>query len=485
MHFVTLFIAALAAMAAPTAMSAPPTLAIIDVTIIPADTDEVLAHRTLTIADGAIVRIEPASEARIANGVPQIDGRGKFLVPGLVDAHAHITTEGAIRTDSDLKSVAARLGGKDNYNKLVLTTFLRAGVTTVVNLGGSEAGDAELLRLRDDIVAGRLLGPRLHVGKRINGPYASVNDAKLAHAPASTCKSPSNASDGACAVGRAKAAGYDFIKPYQFLSRETYTSIVAEAARLGMVTSGHLPELGCGVCVDQAYAFAHPMNNIAHVEELQRYGQQGDLSPSEIERLVNLVIASRVNLTPTLVTSKSIQYQYQMRQVPPVPGQWLRRLDPASASEWQLPNNRYLSEKFRHRDHATEFSATYDFARVLTRQLWKRGVMLTVGTDAPMPGLMYGYSMHQEMIELREIGLSPVEVLRAASVNGHRLIAPHITRGAVRVGQAADLVLLDADPIEDIQNISRITGVVVNGVWLSAAHIDKLLDSYQGSAMAR
>ncbi|MES2128390.1 MAG: amidohydrolase family protein [Pseudomonadota bacterium] len=479
MRIASILFAFLTALTAPPAISKPPTLVITDVTVVPADTDEVLAHRTLTIVDGVIFRIEPANEAHIAEGVTQIDGRGKYLIPGLVDAHLHITTEASIRNDPDLKNVATRLGRKDSYNRLVLMTLLKAGVTSAFNLGGSEAGDRDLLRLRDDIAAGSILGPRLYVGKRINGPYSSVNPAELAHAPTSNVKAPWNAADGAAAVAKARADGYDFIKPYQYLNRETYTAVVGEAAKLGMLTTGHLPELGCAVCVDQAYVFAHPMNNIAHAEELQRYGQQGELAPSEIDRLVNMVVAARMSVTPTLVTFKSIQYQYQMRQVPTVPTHWLSRLDPASAEEWKAPLNRYLSEKFRHRDHATEFSAAYDFTRVLTRQLWKRGVMLTVGTDAPLPGLIYGYSVHQEMIELGEIGLSPFEVLRAASVNGHRLIDPRGARGAVRVGQRADLVLLDADPITDLQNISNIAGVVVNGVWLATEQINKLLDDYR------
>ena len=100
---------------------------------------------------------------------------------------------------------------------------------------------------------------------------------------------------------------------------------------------------------------------------------------------------------------------------------------------------------------------------------------LTVGTDAPLPGLAFGVSVHQEMIELREVGLSPLEVLRAASVNAHRLLDRQGGSGAVRSGERADLVLLNADPLADIRNVARIDGVFVQGRWLPAARIEAML----------
>jgi imidazolonepropionase-like amidohydrolase len=107
-------------------------------------------------------------------------------------------------------------------------------------------------------------------------------------------------------------------------------------------------------------------------------------------------------------------------------------------------------------------------------------VPLTVGTDAALPGLAFGVSVQQEMVELREIGLEPVEVLRAASINAHRLFDPRAGSGAVRVGERANLVLLEADPLADIQNISRIAGVFAQGRWLPMAEIDRKLAEGEG-----
>jgi hypothetical protein len=245
-----------------------------------------------------------------------------------------------------------------------------------------------------------------------------------------------------------------------------------------MITTGHLPELGCASCADRDFAFDHPMDNIAHSEELTRFARIGsDLSPRDLEALADAVAARKIAVTPTLVTLKTIVGMYVQRAVPPVPGDWATRVDPVTRLDWTPPANRYLSQAFRDQDGADTFSAGYDFARVLTRQLWKRGVPLTVGTDASLPGLVFGVSVQQEMIELREIGLRPIEVLRAASINAHRLFDPQAGSGAVREGERANLVLLDADPLADIQNAAKIAGVFVQGRWLPMAEIDRRLEA--------
>jgi imidazolonepropionase-like amidohydrolase len=460
-------------LAAPPA--APRAVIVDDVTVIATDDGTVLPHRTVLIRDGRIAKIvEHGSKLRV-RGAEIVPGNGRWLVPGFVDTHVHITTEGAIRASKDAAIAGLDLGDDRAYERHVMLTFLRAGVTGVANLGGGVRGDESLLRLRDDIAAGRIAGPRLFVGKRINGPRAAVGKIPPDPAPVSTPDAPTTAADGIAAVRAAKAKGYDFIKPYQFLNRETYRAVVDEARTLGLRTTGHLPELGCGTCADRAFAFEHPLDNIAHAEELARYGRETNLAPADATALADLVAQRGIAVTPTLATLKTIVRMYVERAVPPVPAPWLDLVDPVTRRDWSPPANRYLSEAFRAQEGADMFSAGYDFARVLTRELWKRGVRLTVGTDAALPGLPFGVSVQQEMIELREIGLTPVEVLRAASINANALFAPREGGGAVREGQRADLVLLDADPLADIHNVAKIAGVFAHGRWLSIGEIDAQL----------
>ena len=458
------------------AAAAEPAWQIRHVTVIPADTDEVLPDRSVLIRNGHIEAIVADDGRDSAKGVQVIDGRGKYLIPGLVDAHVHIANEGEIRGNADPVLSGLPLDDGHAYDLQILTTFLKAGVTAVANLGGSERSDDDLLWLRDEIVAGRLVGPTLIVGKRINGPHAEVSKDRH-EVPASTQKRPTTAADGIAAVDAARTRGYDFIKPYQHLNRETYQAIVDEAHKVGFVTTGHLPELECDVCVDRDAAFAHSMDNIAHAEELGRYGLQSNLASADLESLAETVARQGMSVTPTLITQKTIVHMYVDRKVPSPPAGWLALVDPVTKRDWYGEGNRYLSQKFREQGGAELFPAIYDFSRVLTRELWKRGVPLTVGTDAPMPVLAFGVSVHQEMFELRQVGLPPIEVLRAASINAHRLFRnPHGT-GAVRSGEVADLVLLEADPVSDIHNISRISGVFVRGRWMSMAEIDRLLNT--------
>lgn len=471
----TLCLGLLATGAAMPARDQPPPLLITEVTVIPADTDDVLDARYVLIRDGRIATIATRRPRHLKRGTVTIDGRGKFLVPGFIDAHVHIATEGAIRGSKDPTIAGLDLGDDHAYDRQVLLTLLRAGVTGAANLGGSVASDDDLLWLRGEIEAGRVQGPRLFVGKYINGPRAEVTIPRSTEVPSSSPAAPTNAADGVAAVRAARQRGYDFIKPYQFLNRETYAAIVDEARRLGMPTSGHLPELGCASCADRAFAFAHELDNIAHAEELARYGRESDFAPADIDTLADLVARRDIGVTPTLITLKTIIHMYTQRDVPPVPAPWNDWVDPITRLDWDAPQNRYLSEAFRRQPEAETFSAGYDFARLLTRQLWKRGVTLTVGTDAPMPGLSFGVSVHQEMAELREIGLSPLQVLRAASINARKLFAPTLGSGAVRPGELADLVLLDANPLDDIRNVAQITGVVTHGRWLSREEMDRRL----------
>lgn len=172
--------------------------------MIPADTDEALPHRTVVIRDGTIERILPQGARADVENATVIDGRGKYVVPGFVDAHVHMANEGAIRDSTDAAIARLDLGPDRRYDRQIMLRFLKAGVTGAVNMGGGAGSDAHLLRLRDAIDAGRIDGPTLYVGKRINGPRASVALEPTKPAPASTPESPSTAADGIAAVRRAR-----------------------------------------------------------------------------------------------------------------------------------------------------------------------------------------------------------------------------------------------------------------------------------------
>jgi hypothetical protein len=172
--------------------------------------------------------------------------------------------------------------------------------------------------------------------------------------PPSSVEHPETAADGREAFELAIANHYDFIKSYQHLNQETYDAIETAAHAAQLITVGHLPELGCSNCASPDHPFLIPMNDFAHAEELGRF------------------------------------------------------------DAWQPEHTRYLSEDFRKQPGIDRYPAGFDFDRVLTRKLFRSGTPLLIGADAPtVPGLAYGYSVHQEMLEINSLGFTPYQVLRS------------------------------------------------------------------------
>ena len=446
-------------------------LVINDVAVIPMDKEAVDEHQVVTIRDGVIVDIAGLPARPVSAKAVVIDGRGKVLIPGLVDAHAHImplraSVAGAHGRFDRLRS---EIQPSHPYDSRVLFAFLREGVTTVFHLGG---GGEDVLQLRDLIQRGSILGPRLVVGKLLDGPPEAVVDYLHKSPPPSSVEHPETAGDGRAAVELAVANRYDFIKSYQHLNEETYDAVETAAHAAHLITMGHLPEIGCSTCVSPEHPFLVPMNDIAHAEELGRYAMQDDLDPRELTVLTNWVVRAHSMVTPTLITTRAILYMYVHHHVPPLPEYILDTLDPVTLDNWRPEHTRYLSEAFRAQPGIDRYPAGFDFDRVLTRKLFRSGVSLLVGADAQtVPGLAYGYSVHQEMLELNALGLTPYQVLRAATVSPHELIGDSARAGFVKAGQRADLVLLNANPLVDIRNARNIAGVVVDGHWISARQL--------------
>jgi len=458
-------------LSAPVSAATDSELVINDVTVIPMDKESGDEHQVVTIHDGLIVGIAKQSANPPGSNTVVIDGRGKFLIPGLVDAHAHILPLRARLKagDSRYNRLKSEIQPSHPYDSRMLFPYLREGVTTVFHLGG---GGSDVLELRDLIQSGVILGPRIVVGKKIDGPPEAVVTALHEAPPPSSVEHPETAADGREAVESAIAGHYDFIKLYQHLNQETYDAIQTAAHDAHLVTVGHLPELGCSNCASPEHPFLVPLNDIAHAEELGRYAMQNDLDPSELSVLTDRVLRAHSMLTPTLVTSRSILYMYVHRHLPPLPEEVLLTVDPITLDDWQPENTRYLTEDFRKQPGLDRYPAGFDFDRVLTRKLFRSGTPLLIGADAPtVPGLAYGYSVHQEMLEINSLGLTPYQVLRAAMVTPHELMHDSDRVGLVKVGQRADLVLLNANPLDDIRNARDIAGVIVGGRWLSARRL--------------
>jgi imidazolonepropionase-like amidohydrolase len=186
-------------------------LVINDVTVIPMDKESAAEHQVVTIRDGRIISIEKQTTSPPGPNRLVIDGRGKFLIPGLVDAHAHIIplSERLKAGEGRFDRLKSEIQPSHPYDSRMLFPYLREGVTTVFHLGG---GGTAVLELRDLIQGGTIVGPRLVVGKRIDGPPEAVVTSAHKTPPPSSIEHPETGADGREAVKSAVANHYDFIK---------------------------------------------------------------------------------------------------------------------------------------------------------------------------------------------------------------------------------------------------------------------------------
>ncbi|MSR61185.1 MAG: hypothetical protein EXS08_01890 [Planctomycetes bacterium] len=408
---------------APRTPDAP--LAFVDVNLVDVELGRIVPHQSVLVLGPRILRVGPASELALPAGTRRIDGAGRFLLPGLVDAHVHA-------------------GERE------LPLFLANCVTTVRELNGT----SEHLRLRERIASGAVLGPRMVV----SSPMLAGERQRWRHV---LLTDPLEAE---LAAERFALEGYDALKIYDGLSPEVYEAL-AEVARLrGLPLVGHVPK---AVGLERVLAAGQELQ---HVEQLAEatVGHRTDLA--RIPEIARTLAQAGVTVTPTLAAQAILCSQGR--------ADFLAR--------YELPELVYVDAETRawwdglrggggHAAATGADSPFYVFQRELVRALAAAGVPLLVGTDTPNPLLVAGFSMHEECTALRAAGLAPADVLRAATLAPARALGLEREQGRVAEGLRADLVLVDANPLEDLAALRRPRGVLVAGRWLDSAELTQLL----------
>ncbi|MEO6211838.1 MAG: amidohydrolase family protein [Gemmatimonadaceae bacterium] len=416
-----------------------------DVTVIPMDRVRVLREQTVVVEHGRIASLGPASAARIPAGARRIDGTGRFLIPGLVDAHVHY--------DDDTPAKDPHV---DEINREYSALFLAAGVTEVMNLCGSPGN----LALRDSIARGEVSGPTMLTSPRC------LNDSLMTKR------------EGDSAAVASKRAGYDFLKVYSFLSLDGFRGILTTARRVGIPVVGHIPQR-----VGTQRMLASGAVGIVHAEEFLynapfrlEYGNAREgavqLDTMRIPALAHAVRSAGVAVTPTLVAYTSIiDEAVDLNAVLARPE--LRQLSSmVRASRGWNPADNDRAKRLGAPLPLSQLRLGIAMQRRLVRAFRDSGVTLLAGTDAggsiPMAP---GWSLHDELQLLVGAGLTPYQALRTATANAGEFFARHFhaaPNGTITPGSRADLVLLDANPLEDIRNTRRIRGVMVRGAWMPA-----------------
>ncbi len=415
--------------------------AIRNVTIIPMTSEhKTIKNATVVIKNRKILSINES----IPDKTKIIDGKGKWLIPGLIDMHVHNLAD--INLSSNYPTKGATLF-TDTQDFMLL--YIANGVTTVFELNAR----TEHFGQRNEIIKGKVTGPRIALAFLINGGDGSGN---IANTP----------EDGRQTVRIAKAQGYEFIKVYSGLNIETFKAIVDEAMKRGMKVVGHIPNAFRGRLEE---AFVPNFDMVAHAEEFTK--QSKELSNEDAQRFAKLAKAKGTWLTPTLTTMEWIANQtHSLDGIRNLPS--LKYVHPLMQSKW-LTSNHYNQETDPKR--IARIDSMVDFHLRLVKAFREAGVPIVTGTDAGVSGVVWGFSLHDEMELLVKAGLTTEEALASATRLPAMWLGIEDKIGTAEAGKYADLILLDANPLDNISNTRKISGVFVNGRWISRKEIDIML----------
>jgi imidazolonepropionase-like amidohydrolase len=454
--------------------------AIDNVNVVDVAAGTILAGQRVVVTGSRITALAAAPGPPAPPNAIHIDGTGKYLIPGLWDMHVHVT------------------GSPTTGHMLAL--FLANGVTGVRDMGSSVEG---LLTVRAQLDSGHVLLPRV-IGSGV------LIDGKPIVYPGITwaVTTPDEARKAVDSLAR---RGVNFIKAYEMLRPEVYSALAAQAKLRGLPFTGHLPLM---VSAEDAVRAGH--KSFEHLRGLEiacsskadslrgvaadMIEQRKDSAGMQVRASIHAALRPRAYETYDDARCSAL-----IRQM-------------AQAGAWQTPNIVLASQQgFRH-DTTTFFqrwvqylpagqresyrrtstpSPDTDRARAAaaqamqraewflrtTKQLYDAGVRVLPGSDFPNPVMIPGASLHEELVLLVRAGLTPAEALRSATQNPAIYFGMTDSLGTIAPGKSADLVLLDANPLTDIRNVSRVQGVWRGGRYLSRAAIDLMLEGFakQGS----
>jgi len=438
----------LLALCAPIEAAAQCTLAFTRVNVIDGSDPAERRDQTVVIHGNRIVDVVPARSWPVSHCARVVDGRGKFLIPGLWDMHVH----------------TAIIGGRD-----LLALYVVNGVTGVRDMAGELA---TLRGWRDEIARGNLVGPRIVA----SGPYLEGGDIPIPHLLAR------NPDEGRNAVDSLVALGVDFVKVHTRLSRETYFAIARRARERGIAFAGHVSQsVGSAAASDSGQrsiehllgipAPCTPAESLALRPRFTVQSALGRCSSLDLAPLYARFVRNETWVTPTFAAAYEIAL-------------WPTRALPGDSLAHYLPDSlrRFVVEIFPMPDSVppgADSAGRAMFAKRLAQvaTMHRAGVRILTGTDAPLRNSPPGFGLHEELTLLAQGGMTPFEVIRAATLEPARYLRMLDSAGTIATGKLADLVLLDANPLRDIRNTRRIAGVVANGRYFDAKERQRLLRS--------
>jgi len=432
------------------------------VTVVDVRTGTLQSEQTVILERNHIASLGPSKSARYPRNAPSVNCRGLFLIPGLWDMHVHLV-------------FGDWFPGAQNIS---LPLFVANGVTGVRDMG-SELDMVE--SWRNEIEAGRLSGPRIYTpGPMLDGPKPRFPSSVAIATP----------DDAHRAVADLKRRGADFIKLQSLIPRAAVFAITEEAKKQGMAFEGHVPD-----AVRASEMSTAGMKSFEHL-----IGIFEGSSPAEDDFLKGNKTEGKFLATYDAARAASLAEMLAKNHTWQCPTLvWERGGNLIDASDFSDDTRvKYIPASWKNKtwkrftEEITQGYGADDLAirkRFVEKELevvgmlHKAGVSFLAGTDTPAGvNIFPGYSLHEELQRFVAAGFTPLEALQTATLNPARFFGMEDRTGTVEKGRFADLVLLSANPLEDIGNTRKIAGVIVNGRYYRRAELDKMLGDVETAA---
>jgi imidazolonepropionase-like amidohydrolase len=468
------FLAALAISIGTVVAAAPAPLVLTHVTVINVTGGRPQPDQSVVIEGSRIVAVGPAARTKPPKGAQIIDACGKFLIPGLWDMHVHL----------------AGINADPAWSKQALLPLLLAnGITCVRDMGGDL--DA-LLGWKRDIESGSLLGPHIVA----SGPWLAGSGKKTPE------QFPvASAEQARAAVRELKQRGADFIKVISLPSKEAFFAVADEAKKQNIPFVGHLPfEIGALEASDagmrsiehllySAFALSYSSKEEELRKRLVEAEKAGDsvtweeiaheadatYSAEKASALWQTLKRNATWVTPTLASLDVTTHPENWKADDPL----LEFVPSALAKQWR---GSFEDARMKKRAAWLGRQAVNDWR--LTGEMHKAGIPLLVGSDSLDPFVFPGESLHQELAELVRAGFAPIDALRAATRGAAEFLGSEGDFGTIEAGRIADLVLLEANPLENITRTRKISAVIRGGKYFDRGALDNLLAQAKSAAAA-
>lgn len=447
--------------------------AFIHVTIIDATGAPAKPDMTVLVVGDRIAAIGKTGKVKIPKGTQKIDSKGKFLIPGLWDMHTHTL--------------------RQERRDFFLPLFIANGVTGIRDMGAGDLGLRD--KWRDEVASGVLIGPRIvGTGPVVDGPLPMI--------PGSISAKDEGA--GRQAVATTRRNGADFVKVYSLLPRDIYLAIADEAKKQGVPFVGHVSEYISATEASDAgqksmeHLFGVLISCSTRETELrkkiiealntrdrrafsvarrQAYADAVDsYSDDKARELFKRLVVNQTWQVPTLTYFRGVAFADDPEFIKD--GR-LKYLPPSFTSEWTpRPGTRSA-------DDTDSLKKVLRKHMQIVGQMRRAGVRILAGTDTLAAFCLPGFGLHDEMSLLVEAGLTPMEALQAATFNPAVFLGRLDLLGTIHKNKLADLILLDENPLKDINNTRKINTVVANGRLLDRKALDELLAQTEAKASKR